>query len=213
MIDDRLTIAIESAVLGGSCCLAKRDEVIAESRGAGGVSRAEDLISDIDIMLKSNSVSPIDIANFVVSAGPGSFTGIRIGIATALGFSAGLGIDPIQLSLLEAMAIAADTDGPTIFAVPAGRGMAHLAVIEVLDTEIKYLAKPMSAKVDELFGSLDEWLTTNIVVFEGHFDEKLVGDFSGDAIRLTQTPAAVLAMAAADRRVRQDVDPLIIAKA
>ncbi|HMT08185.1 MAG TPA: tRNA (adenosine(37)-N6)-threonylcarbamoyltransferase complex dimerization subunit type 1 TsaB [Pyrinomonadaceae bacterium] len=204
------TITIESAVLGGSCCLSNGTEIVAEERGSGGVSRAEDLLSDIDSILKANALAPSAISNIVVSAGPGSFTGIRIGIATALGFASGLGIASIQVSLLEAMAVASTDIEPCLVAVPAGRGMAHYAVFAISDDAIVYITEPSAAKIEDLFSESN---CSNITVFQDHFDNELLDSFAGNVLSLEQTPAATLAIAAFDKRVRRNVEPLLIAKA
>ena len=89
--------------------------------GSASVSKAEELLVNIDAMLKSARVSKHQINMVAVSAGPGSFTGIRIGLATALGLKNGLGIEMSSVSALTAMAAAADLQGTVIVAVPAGR--------------------------------------------------------------------------------------------
>jgi len=89
--------------------------------GSTDVSKAEDLLVDIDAMLDRNKLSIRDINHVAVSAGPGSFTGIRIGIATALGMKTGLGIEMSSVSALVAMAEAISFVGETVVAVPVGR--------------------------------------------------------------------------------------------
>jgi tRNA threonylcarbamoyladenosine biosynthesis protein TsaB len=58
----------------------------------------------------------------VASAGPGSFTGIRVGIATALGLKDALDVELSSFSVLEAMA--SDSDLTGVVAIPMGRGAA-----------------------------------------------------------------------------------------
>lgn len=100
-----LTLAIESAIAGGSLSLLDGSgrEIANWIGGDADVARAEDLLVNIDSMLSSASVAKQDIALVAVSAGPGSFTGIRIGIATALGLKNGLGIAMSSVSALEAI--------------------------------------------------------------------------------------------------------------
>jgi len=98
-----IVLAIESAIRGGSLCVHDGDRVIAELYGTGGVSRAEELLSSIDGVLRTAGVKPRDVETVAVSTGPGSFTGIRIGIATALGLRTATGAACVGVSLFEAL--------------------------------------------------------------------------------------------------------------
>lgn len=116
----RITLALESAIAGGSISLLDGEDEIGRWIGASDVSKAEDLLINIDALLKKNSVTRNDIGLIAISAGPGSFTGIRIGFASAMGLRDGLGVR-LQ-SVLALAAIAASTAGKTAnVAVPMGR--------------------------------------------------------------------------------------------
>ncbi len=117
----RVILAIESAISGGSLSLLRDGIEISHWIGSASVSKAEDLLVNIDAMLRSSGVSKGNISMVAVSAGPSSFTGIRIGLATALGLKNGLGIEMSNVSALTAMAAAADVQGSSAVAVPTGR--------------------------------------------------------------------------------------------
>lgn len=117
----QITLAIESAIRGGSVSLIADGREIANWIGSTDVSKAEDLLADIDAMLTQNGFTIRDITHAAVSAGPGSFTGIRIGIATALGLKTGLGIPMSSASALEAMARTSNFHNEAVIAVPVGR--------------------------------------------------------------------------------------------
>ncbi len=121
MSERNVTLAIESAVAGGSISIFRGETEIAHWTGTSNVSKAEDLLWNIDILLTKNEVSMGQIDLIAVSAGPGSFTGIRIGIATALGLKAGLGIEMSSESCLWAMKDAFPTEGAVTAALPVGR--------------------------------------------------------------------------------------------
>ncbi len=205
-MNDKYTISIESAILGGSCGLAKNRTIVDESIGSGGVSRAEDLLLDIASLIRRNEIVPTDISNIIVSAGPGSFTGIRIGIATALGFAAAIDIVPQQISLFEAMAVVSNSDSVVTVAVPGGRGMAHIAKIEISDTSLSYNERPKAVPINELVES------DNLVVFTDHFDLDILSEVRSVVKYLDCSPAAALITASLDTRVRKDVEPILISK-
>lgn len=122
MIDSpQLILAIESAIAGGSISLLSGGKEIANWIGTSSVSKAEELLVNIDEMLTTNGVKKQDLGLIAVSAGPGSFTGIRIGIATALGLKAGLGIQMSSGSALMAMASIQPDNAKITAVIPMGR--------------------------------------------------------------------------------------------
>ena len=121
MTDPHIVLAIESAVAGGSVSLLRDGNEIADWTGTSNVSKAEELLVNIDELLKKNKIAKPDIGLIAVSAGPGSFTGIRIGIATALGLRAGLGIQMSSESALKAMAFLQPDNEQITVAIPMGR--------------------------------------------------------------------------------------------
>src|SRR5690606_21008395 len=115
----KFVLAIESAVGGGGSIALVADGKAEFSRtGTAGVSKAEDLLPEIDILMKEASVGFGDIGLIAVSVGPGSFTGLRIGISTAMGLSDATGIEAVGVSSLQAVASVLGTNAA---AVPISR--------------------------------------------------------------------------------------------
>ncbi len=117
-----ITLSIEAAIAGGSMSLIRDSVAVAHWIGSGNVSKAENLLGDIDRLLTENDIDRSQIARIAVSAGPGSFTGVRIGIATVLGLKTGLGVEMASVSALEAMVFTSGTEERVTAAVPMGRG-------------------------------------------------------------------------------------------
>lgn len=81
-------LAIETATIAGSAAVVDDEEgLIGEVRVDVRIAHAERLMPSIEWLLKTTQVSIKDIDAFAVSIGPGSFTGLRIGLSTAKGFS------------------------------------------------------------------------------------------------------------------------------
>ena len=120
-MSDRIVLGIESAIAGGSACISNNDGEIDSWIGVGSVSRAEELLPNIDRLLRANSIGLKEIDRIIVSIGPGSFTGIKIGISPVLGLRSATGITCLGISTLKALSlIVGDVDAIT--AVPVGRG-------------------------------------------------------------------------------------------
>ncbi|MBK9156262.1 MAG: tRNA (adenosine(37)-N6)-threonylcarbamoyltransferase complex dimerization subunit type 1 TsaB [Chloracidobacterium sp.] len=118
---DDIVLAIESGVAGGSLALFRGRQLAASWSDAGSSGKSEALLSQIEALLEREGVHRSSLSTIAVSIGPGSYTGIRIGIATALGLSRALGIRLKGVPLLKAIANAADETGPVLVAVPVGR--------------------------------------------------------------------------------------------
>ncbi len=101
-----LVLAIDTA--GVDCSAAVYDSSSRETLGSVvdniGKGHAERLMSAIDEALAQASRSLSDIQRIAVVVGPGSFTGIRVGVAAARGLALSLGIDVVGVTTLEALA-------------------------------------------------------------------------------------------------------------
>lgn len=76
----------------------------------------------IQAALEESNCSITDVDIFAVALGPGSFTGLRIGIATAKSFASTLGREAVGVPTLEAVALAAGANPRVVALLPAGRG-------------------------------------------------------------------------------------------
>ncbi len=153
MTDSQIILAIESAICGGSVSLLRGGSEIASWKGTSNVSKAEELLVNIDEMLRANNIRKQDIGMIAVSAGPGSFTGIRIGIATALGFKTGLGIEMSSQSALKAIAFL-QTDNKITAAVPMGRNAVCLQSFQKKNGEVTALNEPQTMSEDSFLSLL-----------------------------------------------------------
>ncbi|HQU92822.1 MAG TPA: tRNA (adenosine(37)-N6)-threonylcarbamoyltransferase complex dimerization subunit type 1 TsaB [Pyrinomonadaceae bacterium] len=119
-------LAIESAISGGSIALFRRNDYVNGSAGGRSVSRAEDLLPNIESLLNESEISRKDLGRIAISLGPGSYTGLRIGIATVMGLCRGLGIDHVGVPLIDAI-FGCYPNEPALVALPMGRTDIFLA--------------------------------------------------------------------------------------
>jgi tRNA threonylcarbamoyl adenosine modification protein YeaZ len=108
-------------------------------------------------VLAEGGARPADLDGIVALRGPGSFTGVRIGLATALGFHQSLGVAAMALSTFEALAAAVEPEPGSILiaAVDALRGDQHVQAFRGGD--LQPLAEPElvpSAEIPALFDRL-----------------------------------------------------------
>jgi tRNA threonylcarbamoyl adenosine modification protein YeaZ len=87
----------------------------------GGVSpRSTLVLAAVDLVVEDAGIAPSDIGTIVVSRGPGSFTGIRAGLATALGLAAATGAECVAYDSLTMLAARGGADR-TLWAAQPGR--------------------------------------------------------------------------------------------
>ena len=97
-----ITLAVDSSSKVATVALMKNDRLLGEITLNDKREHSVILISIINDLLKNNDMTISDIDGFVVSKGPGSFTGLRIGMATIKGLSFGTGKPYISISSLDA---------------------------------------------------------------------------------------------------------------
>ena len=156
-----LILSLETATLGGSVFLGRGEVELATKVGQPQISHSNSLLSDINDCLKKASVSLGDVELFACASGPGSFTGLRIGIATLKGLAATLGRPTLGVPTLHAVAHAAGQSPVTVALLPAGRGEVFAQMFSVSPGEVKEIdsaAHLPPAKLMERYGSLEHVL-------------------------------------------------------
>ncbi len=107
-------------------------EVIESVPLAGGTFSAQ-LVPQIAALLEKRGLSKRDIGAFVAISGPGSFTGLRVGLAAIKALAEILGKPIVPVSLLEVIAVASGIGGKVLAALDAGRSEIYIGEYEVTD--------------------------------------------------------------------------------
>jgi tRNA threonylcarbamoyladenosine biosynthesis protein TsaB len=102
-----LILNIDTAIENGSVCLAKNDIVIAVTENSNQRDHASWIHMAIQKLLTDNGYKLTDLDSVAVSSGPGSYTGLRVGLSTAKGLCYALNIPLITINTLELMAFSA----------------------------------------------------------------------------------------------------------
>ncbi|MGA2481252.1 MAG: tRNA (adenosine(37)-N6)-threonylcarbamoyltransferase complex dimerization subunit type 1 TsaB [Spirochaetia bacterium] len=120
-------LAMDTATEVLALC-ASRDEAWASLCLRRGLQHSPSLLPLAEHLLAQMGLTAADLDLVVCSVGPGSFTGIRIGLATALGISHGRGIPVVGVSTLDATARAWEAhDGPVYPVIDARKGKIYFA--------------------------------------------------------------------------------------
>lgn len=122
-------LAIDTCTRLASLALAQQEQVRVELTWAAGQQHTAQLAPRIAYLLAQNSLKPRDLEAVVVAVGPGSFNGVRAGMALAKALAFALGIPLVGVSALEVQAYAyASTGLPICPLQDAGRGELAVAL-------------------------------------------------------------------------------------
>lgn len=172
-----IVLALDTA--GSDCAAALYDsanrKMLAEVTEDIGRGHAERLMAVVDAALEQAGVALSDVGRIAVTVGPGSFTGIRVGVAAARGFALSLGVETVGISTLEVIAAEAldrrkrygsEDSRPVLVAMDARRGEVYVqlfsttgrpledAVVLALDTARKIAASGAAEVVGSAAGLL-----------------------------------------------------------
>ena len=134
-----LILAIETATRAGSVALARGREILCSESGDASASHSTDLIETVEKGLKSTGTKLSEVDLFAAAVGPGSFTGVRIGLATIKSFAVCTGKRCAGVSTLAAIAHAAGASEHTVSLLPAGRGELFAQLFSVSDGQVREL--------------------------------------------------------------------------
>ena len=127
-----LILSLDTATRAGSVAITRGEILLSTHAGEVAISHSAHLLQSISNVLEESGVSLSDVDIFAAAAGPGSFTGLRIGLATVKSFAATLGRSCVGVPTLYAVAGMAGESPRTLALLPAGRGevFAQLLAVE-----------------------------------------------------------------------------------
>src|SRR5450631_2693438 len=161
-----LILNIDSATEKAGICLAKEGKCVSILQNQEQKDHASWLHEAIGEMMKTTGYKMTDLQAVAVTAGPGSYTGLRVGMAAAKGFSYALGIPLIAENTLKLMAYAASlqTASTGLFCpmIDARRMEVFTAVY---GSDLVELLPPVAMVIDEK--SFENYLSGHTVSFFG----------------------------------------------
>lgn len=184
--------------------IVKDDSLLASVNKNFGHDLSTNTLNEIRVLLEENNLSPTDVDKIITVNGPGSFTGIRIGLTIAKTYAWSLKKDIIVISSLEAMALSSSNHDYYIPLIDARRGYVYAGIynknyeIELKDQYIKLedLIKKCDCLENKIFISNDnielnkESYTPDILKIVNHVkSRKSINPHSVDAAYLKLTEA------------------------
>lgn len=162
------TLAFDTSTKFLSIALLEDRDVVAEFHKDVGIAHSEILVPTVKDMVEGESWDIGDIGLICVGLGPGSFTGLRIAMATVKGFAAVLGNRVAGVPSMDAMVMNCVSDEPLVAPIlDAHKGKVYSCIYKGEGADRSRTTEYLLMTIDELLGSLKEK-----VVFFGNGTEK-----------------------------------------
>lgn len=144
-----LTLAADTSTSINSVALCDGERLLCESTADAGRRHAERLLSTVDWVLGESGATLDDVKLLAVSVGPGSFTGLRIGVSTLKGLALSKRLPLIGVPTLDAMThLAPGMDGTVCVLLDARMHEVYAAVYEIRDGSRERRTPDMVARVE-----------------------------------------------------------------
>lgn len=151
-------LAVDTSALTATVAVMKNGVVVFENNITNALTHSETLMPMIDQALKSVKLTVSDIDLFAVSCGPGSFTGIRIGVSAmkALAYATGKPVYGMSTLLAIATNLSVVENMPVCPIMDARRSQVYNAIYKFKDGAAEVIEAPRALSIEELCESIDE---------------------------------------------------------
>ncbi|WP_409968802.1 tRNA (adenosine(37)-N6)-threonylcarbamoyltransferase complex dimerization subunit type 1 TsaB [Bengtsoniella intestinalis] len=171
-------LALETSAKAVSVALIEDGIILASAYQNTGLTHSRTLMPMVEGMLANAEIPKTAVAAIAVAQGPGSFTGIRIGVSAAKGLAFALNIPAVGVSTLEAMAQnLTHCDGTIVCAMDARRSQVYNAIFTVKDNTFTRNCDDRAIALADLAAELQATPTPIYIVGDGG---KLAYDYLTD---------------------------------
>ena len=215
-----LTLAFESSAKAASVALCDGETLIAQTTQNCGLTHSVTLLPMAEALLKNTGYKLSDVQLFAVAHGPGSFTGIRIGVSAVKGLAWGAQKAAVGVSTLEAMAYngLAFGEGAVLCCVmDARRNQVYNALFEICEGKPCRISEDRPIALEELaqevtgLGKHVYLIGDGVTVTEKYFREAGVPCTAApDPIRLQTAYGVAMAAATKEPATADDIHPVYL---
>ena len=146
-----LILAFETSAKACSAALHDGQKLLAESYQNTGLTHSQTLMVMAEDLLKACGKTAAEVTHLAVAAGPGSFTGVRIGVSAAKGFAWGAELPVYGVSTLESMALSLGAmDGHVCCCMDARRKQVYNAVFLAENGRLTRVSEDRAISLEEL---------------------------------------------------------------
>lgn len=182
-----IILAFDSTAKAASCAVTEDEKLLALYNVDNGLTQSELLLPMAENILKSLKLTFDDIGLLCCSVGPGSFTGVRIGVALVKGIAFGKNIPCVSVSTLDALAEnLRGLDGIIVPCMDARRSQVYTAIYRAEDGELEKLTPDKAIAISDLAEELKQYSGEPIyLVGDGYDTAKRGLDACGVTVKTT----------------------------
>ena len=163
-----MILALESSATACSAALTRDGELVAQNWQNSGLTHSRTLLPMVDSLLKNSGQTLDGVDVIAVAAGPGSFTGIRIGVSAAKGLAFAADKPAVGVSTLAAMARnVAWMDGLIVCAMDARRQQVYNALFQAENGRLTRLTPDRAISLEDLAAEIKADARPKIIVGDG----------------------------------------------
>ena len=182
-----LTLAFETSAKAGSVALLEGSKLLGESYQNTGLTHSQTIMAMAQDLITACGYTPQNIQAVAVAAGPGSFTGVRIGVAAAKGFAWGAELPCYGVSTLEAMALNLGAyEGLVVGVMDARRSQVYTATFRAENGILTRLTEDRAISLQQLGEELSA--ATESVYLVGDGSTLTYNTLAGSVARLILPP-------------------------
>ena len=194
-------LAIDTSALTASCAVLNEATVLGSVSFTCGLNHSQTIMPMVDFLLKCIGFEPKDIDIFACANGPGSFTGLRIGIGTVKGLAFGAGKKTVGVSTLKALAYnVPETDYLISPIMDARRNQVYNALYRYKNGKITEVCAPRALSLADLLAEINEktiFVGDGVSVHRNYISDALYGKAVFAQPNICLSSAASVALAAA----------------
>ncbi len=191
-------LALDSTAVSASCAVARDGHTLAHFTADNGLTHSEILLPMAEAALRAANLTLADIDLFACTAGPGSFTGVRIGVATVKGLAFGRGVPCVGVSTLAAIAEnLVPLPGIHVAVMDARRGQVYTACFRTEDGASCRLTPDEAISLDALAERLKSDYPNTPVFLAGDGYQVAYPALRAAGVELCETPALLRLQSAA----------------
>lgn len=176
-------LAIDTSTVMASCALLDEENLLGEFSLNQNMSHSENLVPMVKTLLDNLNLKVSDIDLYGVALGPGSFTGLRIGIATVKAFAHVYNKPIVGVSTLEGLAFNVRASGVIVPMIDARKNRVYTGIYKWEDGYLNNIEEPTVMEIDELLEHLKENYNNIIVNGNGiYIHREKIKDKLGDRV-------------------------------
>ncbi|SDW05505.1 tRNA (adenosine(37)-N6)-threonylcarbamoyltransferase complex dimerization subunit type 1 TsaB [Tepidimicrobium xylanilyticum] len=149
-------LAVDTSTVIATCAVLDEENLLGEFSLNQNFGHSENLVPMVKTLLENLNLKVSDIDLYAVATGPGSFTGLRIGIATVKAFAHVYNKPIVGISTLEGLAFNVRTSGIIVPMIDARRNRVYTGIYRWNQDKLINILEPTTMDIDELLELLNK---------------------------------------------------------